>query len=162
MFLCSLQLPVQKRKKQGGQRKRAFKTHNNHLAGVLEDYSDGVPVKKWNPLQHCFMPTEEWRRICKKRNGWRWRPWPHDDTKTFSWLSVMSNTFSFFSFLCNPLSDLVLHGVNSNCVVESFLVCLFISDNWRTLEEKNTETKTTILKGGAETLLAKCNWGWSV
>uniref|UniRef100_A0A4W6G9W1 Transcription initiation factor IIE subunit beta n=1 Tax=Lates calcarifer TaxID=8187 RepID=A0A4W6G9W1_LATCA len=44
--LCSLQLPVQKRKKQGGQRKRHFKTHNNHLAGVLEDYSDGVPVKK--------------------------------------------------------------------------------------------------------------------
>ncbi|KAA8594885.1 hypothetical protein FQN60_012020, partial [Etheostoma spectabile] len=39
-------LPVQKRKKQGGQRKRHFKTHNNHLAGVLEDYSDGVPVKK--------------------------------------------------------------------------------------------------------------------
>lgn len=39
-------LPVQKRKKQGGQRKRPFKTHNNHLAGVLEDYSDGVPVKK--------------------------------------------------------------------------------------------------------------------
>ncbi|XP_035516071.1 transcription initiation factor IIE subunit beta [Morone saxatilis] len=39
-------LPVQKRKKQGGQRKRHFKTHNNHLAGVLEDYSDGVPAKK--------------------------------------------------------------------------------------------------------------------
>lgn len=39
-------LPVQKRKKQSGQRKRHFKTHNNHLAGVLEDYSDGVPVKK--------------------------------------------------------------------------------------------------------------------
>lgn len=38
-------LPVQKRKKQGGQRKRQFKTHNNHLAGVLEDYSDGVPEK---------------------------------------------------------------------------------------------------------------------
>lgn len=42
------QLPVQKRKKQAGQRKRHFKAHNNHLAGVLEDYSDGVPVKKWN------------------------------------------------------------------------------------------------------------------
>ncbi|KAM9314651.1 transcription initiation factor IIE subunit beta isoform 1-T1 [Pholidichthys leucotaenia] len=39
-------LPVQKRKKQNAQRKRQFKTHNNHLAGVLEDYSDGVPVKK--------------------------------------------------------------------------------------------------------------------
>lgn len=39
-------LPVQKRKKQSGQRKRQFKTHNNHLAGVLEDYSDGVPAKK--------------------------------------------------------------------------------------------------------------------
>lgn len=67
---------------------------------------------------------------------------------------------SFFSFLCTPLSDLVLHGVNSSCVVESFLVCLLISDNRRTLAEKNTETiketKTTILKGGAETLLAKC------
>lgn len=45
--LCSVhQLPVQKRKKQGAQRKRHFKTHNNHLAGILEDYSDGVPVKK--------------------------------------------------------------------------------------------------------------------
>lgn len=40
------QLPVQKRKKQSVQRKRQFKTHNNHLAGILEDYSDGVPVKK--------------------------------------------------------------------------------------------------------------------
>uniref|UniRef100_A0A3Q1KA90 Transcription initiation factor IIE subunit beta n=1 Tax=Anabas testudineus TaxID=64144 RepID=A0A3Q1KA90_ANATE len=39
-------LPVQKRKKQSGNRKRHFKTHNNHLAGVLEDYSDGVPAKK--------------------------------------------------------------------------------------------------------------------
>ncbi|XP_037102029.1 transcription initiation factor IIE subunit beta [Syngnathus acus] len=39
-------LPVQKRKKQAGQRKRHFKTHNNHLAGVLEDYADGVPLKK--------------------------------------------------------------------------------------------------------------------
>lgn len=39
-------LPVQKRKKQGVQRKRQFKTHNNHLADVLEDYSDGVPAKK--------------------------------------------------------------------------------------------------------------------
>uniref|UniRef100_H3CHT1 Transcription initiation factor IIE subunit beta n=1 Tax=Tetraodon nigroviridis TaxID=99883 RepID=H3CHT1_TETNG len=38
-------LPVQKRKKQGVQRKRHFKTHNNHLAGMLEDYSDGVPAK---------------------------------------------------------------------------------------------------------------------
>uniref|UniRef100_A0A8C6LPU6 Transcription initiation factor IIE subunit beta n=1 Tax=Nothobranchius furzeri TaxID=105023 RepID=A0A8C6LPU6_NOTFU len=40
------QMPVQKRKKQAGQRKRQFKTHNNHLEGVLEDYSDGVPGKK--------------------------------------------------------------------------------------------------------------------
>lgn len=39
-------LPIQKRKKQAGNRKRHFKTHNNHLAGLLEDYSDGVPVKK--------------------------------------------------------------------------------------------------------------------
>uniref|UniRef100_A0A8C6U6Z0 Transcription initiation factor IIE subunit beta n=1 Tax=Neogobius melanostomus TaxID=47308 RepID=A0A8C6U6Z0_9GOBI len=39
-------LPVQKRKKQSGNRKRQFKTHNNHLADVLEDYSDGVPAKK--------------------------------------------------------------------------------------------------------------------
>ncbi|KAF7664071.1 hypothetical protein LDENG_00190420 [Lucifuga dentata] len=39
-------LPVQKRKKPGGQKKRRFKTHNDHLAGVLEDYSEGVPVKK--------------------------------------------------------------------------------------------------------------------
>ncbi|XP_075887204.1 general transcription factor IIE subunit 2-like [Nelusetta ayraudi] len=39
-------LCVPKRKKQLGQRKRPFKGYNNHLAGVLEDYSDGVPVKK--------------------------------------------------------------------------------------------------------------------
>ncbi|XP_010776332.1 transcription initiation factor IIE subunit beta [Notothenia coriiceps] len=38
-------LPIHKRKK-GGQKKRNFKTHNNHLAGVLEDYTDGVPSKK--------------------------------------------------------------------------------------------------------------------
>lgn len=39
-------LPIQKRKKPGGQKKRRFKTHNDHLAGVLEDYSEGVPSKK--------------------------------------------------------------------------------------------------------------------
>ncbi|XP_008315229.1 transcription initiation factor IIE subunit beta [Cynoglossus semilaevis] len=38
-------LHVQKKKKQGGQRKRQL-VHNNHLAGVLEDYTDGVPGKK--------------------------------------------------------------------------------------------------------------------
>uniref|UniRef100_A0AAZ3SHB5 Transcription initiation factor IIE subunit beta n=1 Tax=Oncorhynchus tshawytscha TaxID=74940 RepID=A0AAZ3SHB5_ONCTS len=38
-------LPI-KRKKPGGQKKRRFKTHNDHLAGVLEDYSEGVPAKK--------------------------------------------------------------------------------------------------------------------
>ncbi|KAJ8000546.1 hypothetical protein DPEC_G00181230 [Dallia pectoralis] len=38
-------LPM-KRKKPGGQKKRRFKTHNDHLAGVLEDYSEGVPAKK--------------------------------------------------------------------------------------------------------------------
>jgi len=46
VFLCCLQLPVQRKKKGSGKRKTNFKTHNNHLAGVLEDYSDGVPVKK--------------------------------------------------------------------------------------------------------------------
>lgn len=46
MLICVHQLPVQKRKKQGNQRKRHFKTHNNHLAGILEDYSEGVPAKK--------------------------------------------------------------------------------------------------------------------
>lgn len=38
--------PIQKRKKPGSQKKRRFKTHNDHLAGVLEDYSEGVPGKK--------------------------------------------------------------------------------------------------------------------
>lgn len=169
MFLCSLQLPVQKRKKQGGQRKRHFKTHNNHLAGVLEDYSDGVPVKKWNPLLHCVMPSEEWCRICKQEVAGDGDPGHTTIQRLFSWLSNVKQT-SLFSFLCTPLSDLVLHGVNRNCFVESFLVCLLISDNWRTLEGKKKkkstetikETKTTILKGGAETLLAKCKWGWSV
>lgn len=41
-----LQAPIQKRKKPGTQRKRRFKTHNDHLNGVLEDYSEGVPSKK--------------------------------------------------------------------------------------------------------------------
>ncbi|MBN3310263.1 T2EB factor, partial [Amia calva] len=36
--------PIQKRKKPS--QKRRFKTHNDHLAGVLEDYSEGVPGKK--------------------------------------------------------------------------------------------------------------------
>lgn len=31
--------PIQKRKR-AGNRKRKFKTHNNHLNGVLEDYSE--------------------------------------------------------------------------------------------------------------------------
>lgn len=43
-----LQTPIQKRKKPGTQRKRRFKTHNDHLNGVLEDYSEGVPSKKWH------------------------------------------------------------------------------------------------------------------
>ncbi|XP_018593351.1 transcription initiation factor IIE subunit beta isoform X2 [Scleropages formosus] len=38
-------MPMQKRKKPGTQKKRRFKTHNDHLAGVLEDYSEGVPKK---------------------------------------------------------------------------------------------------------------------
>lgn len=38
--------PIQKRKKAASQKGRRFKTHNHHLAGVLEDYSDGVPTKK--------------------------------------------------------------------------------------------------------------------
>ncbi|XP_048852639.1 general transcription factor IIE subunit 2-like isoform X1 [Brienomyrus brachyistius] len=38
-------MPIQKRKKPGTQKKRRFKTHNDHLSGVLEDYSDGVPKK---------------------------------------------------------------------------------------------------------------------
>uniref|UniRef100_W5N6J3 Transcription initiation factor IIE subunit beta n=2 Tax=Lepisosteus oculatus TaxID=7918 RepID=W5N6J3_LEPOC len=38
--------PIQKRKKPVSQKKRRFKTHNDHLAGVLEDYSEGVPAKK--------------------------------------------------------------------------------------------------------------------
>lgn len=50
LFVSFVQMPVQKRKKQSGQRKKQFKTHNNHLAGVLEDYTDGVPGKKWNKL----------------------------------------------------------------------------------------------------------------
>lgn len=41
-----LQAPIQKRKKPGAQKKRRFKTHNDHLNGVLEDYSEGVPSKK--------------------------------------------------------------------------------------------------------------------
>lgn len=39
-------IPVPKRKKSASLKKRRFKTHNDHLAGVLEDYSEGVPTKK--------------------------------------------------------------------------------------------------------------------
>ncbi|XP_076846819.1 transcription initiation factor IIE subunit beta [Brachyhypopomus gauderio] len=39
-------VPIQNRKKPGTQKKRRFKTHNDHLNGVLEDYSEGVPSKK--------------------------------------------------------------------------------------------------------------------
>lgn len=38
--------PMQKRKKPAMNKKRRFKTHNDHLNGVLEDYSEGVPNKK--------------------------------------------------------------------------------------------------------------------
>ncbi|KAH0628497.1 hypothetical protein JD844_009770 [Phrynosoma platyrhinos] len=37
--------PIQRRKKPASQKKRRFKTHNDHLAGVLKDYSDVVPGK---------------------------------------------------------------------------------------------------------------------
>ncbi|XP_072261522.1 transcription initiation factor IIE subunit beta [Pyxicephalus adspersus] len=38
-------IPVQKRKKSTSQKKRRFKTHNDHLAGVLKDYTDVTPGK---------------------------------------------------------------------------------------------------------------------
>uniref|UniRef100_F1MUX7 Transcription initiation factor IIE subunit beta n=1 Tax=Bos taurus TaxID=9913 RepID=F1MUX7_BOVIN len=37
--------PIQRRKKPASQKKRRFKTHNEHLAGVLKDYSDIAPGK---------------------------------------------------------------------------------------------------------------------
>ncbi|MEE6460370.1 hypothetical protein FKM82_000935 [Ascaphus truei] len=33
-------IPMPKRKKSNSQKKRRFKTHNDHLAGVLKDYTD--------------------------------------------------------------------------------------------------------------------------
>lgn len=41
-----LQAPIQRRKKPASQKKRRFKTHNDHLVGVLKDYSDVVPGKQ--------------------------------------------------------------------------------------------------------------------
>ncbi|XP_019498391.1 PREDICTED: transcription initiation factor IIE subunit beta [Hipposideros armiger] len=38
--------PIQRRKKPASQKKRRFKTHNEHMAGVLKDYSDVVPGKQ--------------------------------------------------------------------------------------------------------------------
>ncbi|XP_067413068.1 transcription initiation factor IIE subunit beta [Emydura macquarii macquarii] len=38
--------PIQRRKKPASQKKRRFKTHNDHLAGVLKDYSDVAPGKQ--------------------------------------------------------------------------------------------------------------------
>lgn len=40
-----LQASIQRRKKPASQKKRRFKTHNEHLAGVLKDYSDITPGK---------------------------------------------------------------------------------------------------------------------
>ncbi|KAI5932957.1 Transcription initiation factor IIE subunit beta [Manis javanica] len=37
--------PIQRRKKPTSQKKRRFKTHNEHVAGVLKDYSDIAPGK---------------------------------------------------------------------------------------------------------------------
>ncbi|XP_037381902.1 transcription initiation factor IIE subunit beta [Talpa occidentalis] len=37
--------PIQRRKKPASQKKRRFKTHNEHMAGVLKDYSDIQPSK---------------------------------------------------------------------------------------------------------------------
>ncbi|XP_073511303.1 transcription initiation factor IIE subunit beta isoform X1 [Phyllobates terribilis] len=39
-------IPVQKRKKANSQKRRRFKTHNDHLAGVLKDYTDVTPSKQ--------------------------------------------------------------------------------------------------------------------
>ncbi|XP_063775491.1 transcription initiation factor IIE subunit beta [Pseudophryne corroboree] len=39
-------IPIQKRKKSTSQKKRRFKTHNDHLAGVLKDYTDVTPGKQ--------------------------------------------------------------------------------------------------------------------
>ncbi|CAJ0937677.1 unnamed protein product, partial [Ranitomeya imitator] len=39
-------IPVQKRKKANSQTRRRFKTHNDHLAGVLKDYTDVTPSKQ--------------------------------------------------------------------------------------------------------------------
>lgn len=39
-------IPVQKRKKANSQKKRRFKTHNDHLAGVLKDYTEVTPGKQ--------------------------------------------------------------------------------------------------------------------
>ncbi|KAM3938501.1 transcription initiation factor IIE subunit beta [Leptodactylus fuscus] len=39
-------IPVQKRKNTNSQKKRRFKTHNDHLAGVLKDYTDVTPGKQ--------------------------------------------------------------------------------------------------------------------
>lgn len=53
---------------------------------------------------------------------------------------VLSNDkTTSFPFLA-PLIDHVLHGVASNCIVDSFHVCLLSSENWGTLEEKSPET----------------------
>ncbi|XP_075706008.1 transcription initiation factor IIE subunit beta [Rhinoderma darwinii] len=39
-------IPVYKRKKANSQKKPRFKTHNDHLAGVLKDYTDVTPGKQ--------------------------------------------------------------------------------------------------------------------
>ncbi|XP_053559256.1 transcription initiation factor IIE subunit beta [Bombina bombina] len=39
-------IPVPKRKKANSQKKRRFKTHNDHLLGVLKDYTDVTPGKQ--------------------------------------------------------------------------------------------------------------------
>lgn len=165
MFLCSLQLPVQKRKKQGN-RKRHFKTHNNHLAGVLEDYSEGVPVKKWDRFPRCFMPSEEWCRICK----WNWLEMETLVTLQYKdfFMAVCCVKTSLFSFSSHYSRwSVVLYYMEWIATVlwnPFYFVywSVITGGHWGKREPRPfMDNERPYQKHHPTTVLLKCKWGWS-
>lgn len=80
---------------------------------------------------HCFMPLEKRCRICKKKKMAGDGDQGHTTIQRLLHDCLFKSNKTSFSFLCAPLSDLVLHGVNDSCVGE----CLLMSEKW-TLEKK--------------------------
>ncbi len=92
-----LQAPIQKRKKPGSQKKRRFKTHNDHLNGVLEDYSEGVPSKKWHTCSFKGSKWQDWylcdvcisdlTSYCQKHKDMQTHTHTHTHTLKLYWVT---------------------------------------------------------------------------